>query len=907
MRLVLLLALLPAAVAGQIPDSLRHTVPIPVRDSAARYPVDQVSDLLPWIGGGALTAVETPAWHGMDAFRFDRRTDGIRWATGLRSLGTTGEGPIPVLLEPSFNAIRGAALTDDPRGPFTLDFLTAQGGDRWGARGRAESEGGLRVDGGAGTSRFEGEVGGPLPRGFRIRASATLLGRVAAPAGTGYGDAPYYVPTGIDTVMAVPSLDPLPDTSYVPIQRFGAVDRVPYTPATAANWAIRIDGRVGPAAVWAHWLGTRVAERLFRYLDIANPLQASGYELGGRDLAAGASIPAGPRTRVDLAAARQHERSERGPLSSAGERDTRDPTLGLMLGGLDLRFGLDNFAVDEELVANYRNNTPGSRRSPYDLENTAQYALVDQYRNDVYGLLGWSESGGPNGRLAFYEDGRTLVQGGVTHELPGRGTVRLGVELVRHDARSYSHQLTSQANSDVWIASPTEQAVTLDWAFRARQWRLEAGFRLDRFRTGASRDELRDTASFSPTFDRWAWFPRISSYGAGDPTLRRPVEDAAHTAFAPRARLSGELGPGVEARVAFTRSARMPDLSRLLGGLNTDLAITNAAAVWGTDMGHEITDLLEAGLHVTRGPWSADAAVFHDRYEKAVMTRYTSLYDPLRMNNADIRLDQLVTGPTLQGLTFTGGWAADAALRFGAAYTYADLDNGGDALATAFGTWGGVRRHSIALTTEFAPTRGPLAGFGGVVSWRRASPLALAVDAGYSPYVYGPMPVYRTDELPAWHSLDLRVTRRLAVAGTALTVYADGRNLLNTENLIRAFGFNDPTEAPMERDMAWANDSAAFADEAIRSGHYDGAGSIDLTFGGAGRGGCGAWVRASGAPSAPNCAYLIAAEDRFGDGDGIFTLQEQRAASQAYYLTARGRAALSGPPRAVRLGMQVEF
>ncbi|HTK55478.1 MAG TPA: hypothetical protein VL295_01550, partial [Gemmatimonadales bacterium] len=96
--------------------------------------------------------------------------------------------------------------------------------------------------------------------------------------------------------------------------------------------------------------------------------------------------------------------------------------------------------------------------------------------------------------------------------------------------------------------------------------------------------------------------------------------------------------------------------------------------------------------------------------------------------------------------------------------------------------------------------------------------------------------------------------------------------------------------------------------EASRSGHYDGStGDIDLTFGGAGRGGCGAWSNANGTPNPVNCAYLIGAEAQFGDGNGVFSLIEQRAASMAYYRTAVGPAAFSGPPRAVRLGLQVGF
>lgn len=897
---------LSASLAAQTPDTLEHKVSLPVRDSALRLPTDGVSDLLPWVPGGGLDADANPNYHGTSAFGFTRRTDGVRWATGLRSLGAGGDGPLPVMLEPLFNSVRSASLLSATTGPYLIDLVTTSGGERWEARGQGESEGPFRPDGGAGVSRFEGVVGGPLGGGFRLRASGTLLGREAVPAGMGYAEAPYYVPTGIDTIVAVPNTDVLTDTSYVPVQRFGSQDKVPFTPGTATDWAVRVDGRLGPATVWAHWLGTRVAERLFKYADITNPLQASGYQTSGRDLAAGARLPIGAGLDLDLTLSLQHERSERGPLSSPGERDSRSPALGLMLDGVDLRFDMDNFPVDDELLTNYRTNTPGSRRSPYDLENTAQYALVDRYRNNPYGLLGWSESGGPVGRLAFYDDQRTLANAGATWSLGTASSVRVGLEIVRHDARSYAHTLTSQAFSNVWIETPQERAVTLDYTTRGAMWGLEAGLRFDRFTTGAVRPWSLVTDPSSSLYTHYVFFPRISSYGSGIDSLRRDVEDEAHSVAAPYVRVSGRAEENFELHAGFTRAARMPDLALLFEGLNTDLAITNSSQAFGNDMGHEITDLLEVGVTVGLGPVRLAGTIFHDKLTKQVQTRLESLYDPARNTNNDIRLHSLREGPAFQGLTFDAGWEPAAGIRLRGTYTWTDLSDPGYSFPS-YGPDFGFRKHSVALTAEYhAPTRGPVAGLGALVSLRRASGLARSIDIGYDPWTYGPVAPYRAQDVPAWSSVDLRVTKRLAFGSKSLTVYLDGRNMLNAENLLRAFGFNEPRRAPALEDQTWSYDSAATAEEATRSGAYN-AGVVDLTFSGAGRGGCGAWVSASGSPSAPNCAYLIAAEGRFGDGDGVYTLAEQRRASAAYYRTSLGDAVLTGPPRAIRLGLQVGF
>jgi hypothetical protein len=53
--------------------------------------------------------------------------------------------------------------------------------------------------------------------------------------------------------------------------------------------------------------------------------------------------------------------------------------------------------------------------------------------------------------------------------------------------------------------------------------------------------------------------------------------------------------------------------------------------------------------------------------------------------------------------------------------------------------------------------------------------------------------------------------------------------------------------------------------------------------------------------------YLIRAEERFGDGNHIFTLAEQRRASDAFYAVDRGPYNFTGNARRLRLGIEVTF
>ena len=67
------------------------------------------------------------------------------------------------------------------------------------------------------------------------------------------------------------------------------------------------------------------------------------------------------------------------------------------------------------------------------------------------------------------------------------------------------------------------------------------------------------------------------------------------------------------------------------------------------------------------------------------------------------------------------------------------------------------------------------------------------------------------------------------------------------------------------------------------------------------------WVTQDGEAAAPNCVYLVRAEERFGNGDGVFTLSEQRRASEALYYSGRSEANFAAAPRRLRLGLELNF
>jgi hypothetical protein len=161
--------------------------------------------------------------------------------------------------------------------------------------------------------------------------------------------------------------------------------------------------------------------------------------------------------------------------------------------------------------------------------------------------------------------------------------------------------------------------------------------------------------------------------------------------------------------------------------------------------------------------------------------------------------------------------------------------------------------------------------------------------------------------LPASKHLDLRITRGFRLAGKEVVAYLDGRNILNFENVLRVYAVNGTTSNPVEAQLVFSQDSAGFAHVGLANGILGPQSELNLTYGGTAAAGCGNFVNAQFTPAAPDCVYLIRAEERFGNGDHIFTVAEQRTASDAAYRVARGRPAFLGPPRRLRIGLEVRF
>ena len=835
-----------------------------------------------------------------------------------------------------------------------------------------------------GFNRFQLGFSGPIAQNLTFSVNGALEGQKSI--GTGKDvETPLYMPVGVDTTMAVPNTETLVDTSYVDVADFavfrGNCDEISSSNSDIKNnYGLDCQGvrfqrsassnyALGGKVNYTFGTGSRVSfsanasanqGRNFGYTTQMNPAQTTGFRntnnlftvSGNFNLSRSAEKALSLEAYLSL----QQDRTLGSPLTSQSEIDSRDPMMGFMIAPLEFRFNFDNFPLDDELLNNYRNNTPGSRRSPYNLENTAQYSVVDQYRNNPYGLLGWSESGGPTSRLSMYKEDRLVGRVGLDWQADRYNRLKVGGDFTTYDMNYYSHTLTSQAFSDVWHEKPTRMSGFLTDRLDLGDVVVDLGLRYDWYKTGASRTYNLVNDPNSALNHQYVYYPRISSYGNGVDSMQKQVEDASHGYLSPHIQVAFPVTQKTNFRLSYAHQVQAPDFGTMLTGINTDLAITNSNHVYGADLDFGKTITFEFGV---RHEFNPDMVLDISAYNKDKLAdasaRLVSLYDPARKANNDVRLFTSadfgnVRGVDMQlqrrfGNLFTGSvnyTFQDAKNTGSDPFTYinfgsriVDQLSGGNAVPPqAILPQANSRTHTLAgiMALNFPDgwNQGSTVGtvlenFGVLATFRYASgtpytacPPTLAnagntaSDGNGGSACSGSTADQASDvngvRLPSFKQLDMRFTKGFTIANLDLLAYVDARNVLNLTNVLTVFQGTRDVRNSLEADNQWSSDSNDYAREAGASGKYD-AGNIDLSFGGASDpiASCGGWVTAAGRPSPVNCAYLVRAEERFGDGDHIFTLEEQRRASMSSYLVGRGLNNFYGAPRRVRLGLEINF
>ena len=684
---------------------------------------------------------------------------------------------------------------------------------------------------------------------------------------------------------------------------------------------------------------------------------------------------------LDVALSYQQDRYIQSPL----EYDPEVGTLGFFIKPMPLQWNFETFPLTDQLFENYRTNS--GTRTPYNLDIRDTYEETDAIRNNAYGLSSYfSESGGNVGYLSMNRENRWIGKANLDWQFDRYNRIKLGGEFTRYDIAAYAHVLNDPFFSDAFHEKPVQFSAFAEDRLDLGDVVLVGGLRYDRYDSRAARpyftctaardlDDGADDGRCGPLAegDRIPTFYVSSNpnFTLGDVASvdELYVEDEAHDYLSPHVQVSFPVTDRTNFRLSYAHQVQAPDFGLMLSSINTDLNITNTNQVFGTDLDFGRTITFEFGIrHAFSDDMVLDLAAYNKDNLASPAGRLVSTYDPTTRTNVDIR--------QITNADFGNTRGIDLRLdrRFGnlfngtIAYSFQDARNTGTDPFTYINMGsrivsliaGGAQPppQAIAATTSSRPhslsgalslnfpgdwqegtALGAILGnFGAFATFRYSSGTAytlcdLSGEAGGNEEVLAGEVCERggftssgglnTARLPSFKQFDLRFTKGVGLGGVDLTAYLDIRNLLNLRNILSVFVDTRDVVNDFEEQQNWSADSTNFFVEASTNGAVDDEGSIDLTFGGAGRAGCASWVDESESESPANCLYLLQAEQRWGDGNGVFTLDEQRTASREFYFVGsvnqginqdlsarnggRGLNNFTGPGRRVRLGVELNF
>ncbi|HEU4800777.1 MAG TPA: TonB-dependent receptor [Gemmatimonadales bacterium] len=654
------------------------------------------------------------------------------------------------------------------------------------------------------------------------------------------------------------------------------------------------------------------------------------------------------------------------PLTPEAELGSRGKFGGFMITPLDLMFDLESFPLDTTLLNNIKFNRLGTRRAPYDVLNPDQYNSVNQYRNSGYGTLGGSESGPGGGTLNISTEDRLIAKAAVDWQLDRYNRLKLGGEHTWYDTRHYDHSLTSQAFADVYFEEPIRWNAFLEDRLDLGDVVLVGGVRYDVYNTRAERPYVLDTlrtlpgtgGQANPNYGEYHRFPRIYSYTDPDGVatvngvelpLITFIPDARHDYISPHIQVSFPVTDRTNFRLSYAHQVQVPDFSLMFAGMNTDLSSTNTNHTYGSDLDFGKSVTFEFGIrHAFSDDMVLDVAAYNKDKLSDATARLVNRRDPIRLNASadlreftnfdfgnsrgiDVRLDRrigsLFNGTIAYSYSTAKNTGSDPTtyLRFGSRVLNA-LSGGNQPPPQAIAPTSESRPHnlagafSIAFPSDFqeGTTAGSLLqDFGVFGTFRFASGTAYTRcedSSGNESTLSGQVcdrgnfeGGLNTARLPGFKQLDLRFTKGLALGGLDLTAYLDVRNILNFRNVLQVFVVTDDIVSDRDRELENASQFDSWQNEATANDILLDNGDIDFRFGGAGDAGCASYVTTQGEGGAPSCIYMIRTEERWGDGDRVFTVTEQERVANELYDVNRGEYAFLGDGRRMRLGFELNF
>ncbi|MGH7342462.1 MAG: TonB-dependent receptor plug domain-containing protein, partial [Candidatus Rokuibacteriota bacterium] len=502
-------------------------------DLVANLPVDNVRAVLSLTPG----VLETGAGDGV-SIRGGRPGEANVYIDGAPVRSTNFGGDFGAMngLGLGTNALEEASVTTGALGVEFSDaqsglisYTTRAGGEQIaGAVSLATDEpmgNGLSV----GFNRIEGSIGGPIPgvQNLRWFVSGVGQGQTTRFRGKGSEDVPFFTRAGIDLAMQLPT-DPggalatdviLPKFAQVQGECGNLNGSLPDTSALAqqinGNYGFDCGGLLRPMdwqttmnyqgkLQYGYGQGSSVSltaliddfkERFAPFQSVNNPAQYQGHHDWSRkailNLSHQVSRSAERALAVNLNVSWQRDRHIQGSVDPATETDSRSPTGGFYLGGMEFS-GLQNFPfpITDQIVRDLRTNS-GTRGLPPGLFGRSDLETAQSSRNNPYGATGAGNFGGWNTHgiaVAASTLEETRYTGRVVVDWQANRFHRftLGGDLKKTDLAWWSvGDLTNQIFMDAYVVDPIQYGVFASDRLDLGDVVLELGVRWDYYKSNA--------------------------------------------------------------------------------------------------------------------------------------------------------------------------------------------------------------------------------------------------------------------------------------------------------------------------------------------------------------------------------------------------------------------------------------
>lgn len=657
---------------------------------------------------------------------------------------------------------------------------------------------------------------------------------------------------------------------------------------------------------------------------------------------------------LDAFISRQWSNSISAPLTVASEQSTRSSPGGFILNKLKFRYNQKDFPIDSNLIIHILEANATHRIGITDPANTGQYTGLAGFgpccsavppdgifpaNNSASVAAGGG--GGDDNFLNYNSENRWVGIANIDFQADRYNRLKVGGQYTGYDIANYTSQTTGGAR--IFTGKPVSYDAYAEDRVDLGDVVLVAGLRYDYYWSKAW---------------RWNEFPEISSRPGFTPdSLFCPVgatpsatakcalvQDPSHNYVSPHLQVSFPVTDKTNFRLSYAQNVQSPDFGLIYDAALFDLNVSgqNTRGRWGGDLDFGKTVTFEFGArHAFSDDMVLDVAVYNNDIVANPSFQFAHPIDPVSGQAAilyqianvdfgntrgiDVRLDRRIGNYFNGSLTYSFQDSKNTGTDpFSYLGFFEPISGFVGAPPTAALPTGSSRPHSLtALFNIQLPgdwEKGNILGTifkrtGFFVTARVASGLAytrcnptdqgsVGVTSGGSCANANGNGGFNAARLPMLKVLDMRMTKDFRLGKYQLTGYLDARNILNITNVVSVYSQTGTTSSGAAAEKNYASDSTGFVTYAKGTGEYrasDGAIVLPTTIAG-----CAKVINGTNS-YAPNCYYYIRSEQRFGNGDGIYTLAEQRAASNSRQAFTNSIWNFVTGARTIRFGLEVNF